>query len=100
MVYVIAQLSIHDRERYDRYTAGFMDVLRQFQGRLLVSDEAPRVVEGTWRGDKVVVLSFADEASYEAWASSDAYRAIAADRIAASEGPVLLVRGIERPRAA
>ena len=43
MVYVIAQLSIHDRERYDRYTAGFMDVLRQFQGRLLVSDEAPRV---------------------------------------------------------
>jgi uncharacterized protein (DUF1330 family) len=46
MVYVIAQLSIHDRERYDRYAAGFMDVLRQFQGRLLVSDEAPRVVEG------------------------------------------------------
>ena len=99
MVYVIAQLSIHDRERYDRYTAGFMDVLRQFQGRLLVSDEAPRVVEGTWRGDKVVVLSFADEASYEAWASSDAYGAIAPDRIAASEGPILVVRGVERPRA-
>jgi uncharacterized protein (DUF1330 family) len=100
MVYVIAQLSIHDRERYDRYTAGFMDVLRQFQGRLLVSDEAPRVVEGTWRADKIVVLSFADEASYEAWASSDAYRAIARDRIAASDGPILLVRGVERPRAA
>ena len=36
-----------------------MEVLRQFQGRLLVSDEAPRVVEGTWRGDKIAVLSVA-----------------------------------------
>jgi uncharacterized protein (DUF1330 family) len=96
MVYVIAQLTIHDRARYDRYAAGFMDVLRQFGGRLLVSDESPRVVEGTWRGDKIVVLSFADEASFEAWSSSDAYRTIAQDRIAGSEGPVLMVRGIER----
>jgi uncharacterized protein (DUF1330 family) len=101
MVYVIAQLTIHDRERYDRYAAGFMDVLRQFGGRLLVSDESPRVVEGTWQGDKIVVLSFADEASFEAWASSDAYRTIAQDRIAATEGPILMVRGIERaPRPA
>jgi uncharacterized protein (DUF1330 family) len=96
MVYVIAQLTIHDRARYDRYAAGFMEVLRQHGGRLLVSDEAPRVVEGAWSHDKVVVLSFADEPAFEAWASSDAYRTIAQDRIAASDGPILMVRGIER----
>ena len=101
MVYVIAQLSIHDRARYERYTAGFMEVLRQFGGRLLASDESPRVIEGAWSHDKIVVLSFADEPAFEAWASSDAYRTIAQDRIAASEGPILVVRGIDRtPRAA
>ena len=100
MVYVIAQLSIHDRARYDRYAAGFMDVLRRYGGRLLVSDESPRVVEGAWSHHKVVVLSFADEPAFEAWMTSDAYRTIAEDRIAASEGPILVVRGIERtPRA-
>jgi uncharacterized protein (DUF1330 family) len=96
MVYVIAQLSIHDRTRYDRYAARFMDVLRRYGGRLLVSDESPRVIEGAWSHDKVVVLSFADEPSFEAWASSDDYRTIAEDRIAASEGPILVVRGVER----
>ena len=97
MVYVIAQLTIHDRARYDRYAARFMAVLQQFDGRLLASDESPQVVEGRWDHRKVVLLAFADQAAFEAWAGSEAYQAIAQDRIAASEGPVLVVRGIERP---
>jgi uncharacterized protein (DUF1330 family) len=51
-------------------------------------------VEGRWERDKVVLLSFSDRSAYEAWASSEAYQRIAQDRIAASEGPVLVVRGI------
>lgn len=96
MVYVVAQLTVHDRERYNRYAAGFLAVLQQYGGRLLANDEAPEVVEGTWDRDKVVLLSFADRAAFEAWASSDAYKAIAGDRIAASDGPVLLVKGFGR----
>ena len=71
-----------------------MGVLRQHGGRLLASGEAPEVVEGRWERDKVVLLSFADRGAYEAWASSEADQRIAQDRIAAAEGPVLLVRGI------
>jgi uncharacterized protein (DUF1330 family) len=33
--YVIAQLSIHDRARYDRYAAAFLPTLQPFGGRLL-----------------------------------------------------------------
>jgi hypothetical protein len=33
MVSVIAQLTIHDRRRYDRYAAGFLAVLRKLSGR-------------------------------------------------------------------
>jgi len=93
MIDVVAQLTIHDRERHQRYTAGFMAMLKRYGGRLLASDGAPELVEGRWEGDKVVLLSFADRSAYEAWAGSEAYQHIAQDRIAAAEGPVL-VRGI------
>ena len=83
MVYVVAQLIIHDRERHQRNTAGFMAVLKQHQ-----------VLEGSWERDKVVLLSFADRSAYEAWARSEGYQRIARDRIAATEGPVLRMRGI------
>jgi uncharacterized protein (DUF1330 family) len=94
MVHVVVQLTIHDRERHQRYTAGFMAVLRQHGGRLLASNESPEVVEGRRERDQVVLRSFADRSAYEAWASSEAHQRIARDRIAATEGPVLLVRGI------
>jgi uncharacterized protein (DUF1330 family) len=92
--YVIAQLSIHDREPYDRYAAAFFPTLKPFGGRLLAADEAPRVMEGDWARDKLVLIAFPDAASATAWAASPAYRAIAVDRLAGSEAVVLLAQGI------
>ena len=94
-VYVIAQITIHDRAAYDRYLAGFMPVLIQYGGRLLVADEAPEVVQGTWSGSKVIVLSFADRAAFQRWESSAEYRRIAVDREAGTDGVILLVRGVK-----
>ena len=79
-VYVIAQLSITDRAAYGRYQERFMGVLKRFKGRLLAADEYPIVVEGTWDRDKVVLLSFPDEAPYREWAESPDYQEIAKDR--------------------
>jgi uncharacterized protein (DUF1330 family) len=92
-VYVIAQISITDRERYNRYQARFLDVFRQFKGRLLAADEAAEVVEGEWSHEKVILMQFPDKAAFEEWAFSSAYREIAKDRRAGSEGVVLLVEG-------
>lgn len=96
VVYALAQLTIRDRERYERYVARFAAVLARYDGKLLVADEAPEVVEGVWNHDKVILLSFASEDSYAAFADSEEYRAIAVDRRAATEGPVLLLHGIRR----
>ncbi|HYG47740.1 MAG TPA: DUF1330 domain-containing protein [Allosphingosinicella sp.] len=92
-VYAVAQLTITDRTAYDRYRDGFMATLQPFGGRLLAADESPRIIEGRWPGDKVVIIAFEDEAQFDAWASSPAYVRIAADRKAGSHGPVLLIRG-------
>jgi uncharacterized protein (DUF1330 family) len=92
--YVIAQISIHDRARYDRYVAGFMPVLQRHGGRLLVADEAPEVAEGRWDRDKLIVLAFPDRAAAKAWAESPDYRAISTDRVAATDGVVLIAEGV------
>ena len=92
-VYVIAQISITDREAYNRYQSRFLDVFRQFKGRLLAADENAEVFEGKWTRDKVILMSFPDKESFEEWTFSPAYQEIAKDKKMGSEGVVLLVKG-------
>jgi uncharacterized protein (DUF1330 family) len=92
-VYVIVQLKMTDRAAYDRYQARFFDVFRKFSGRLLSADEHPAVVEGRWERDKLVLMSFPDEAAFHAWADSPEYVEIARDRKAGAEAVVLLAKG-------
>jgi uncharacterized protein (DUF1330 family) len=93
-VYAIAQLTITDRATYDRYQAKFMGVMKRFQGRVLAADESPGVVEGTWDRQKVVLLSFPDEAAFQEWAESPEYLEIAKDRKAGSDAVIPQVKGI------
>jgi len=92
-VYAIAQLKMTDRTAYDRYQARFFDVFRKHNGRLLAADEHPRVLEGTWPHDKLVMMSFPDEASFLAFSNSPEYEDISRDRKAGAQATVLLVKG-------
>ena len=92
--YAIAQLRIHDQAPYERYVAGFMPVLRQYGGRLVVADGAPEVAEGEWTGNRVVVLAFDDRDAFHTWINSPEYQEIVKDRWAAAETTILLVRGV------
>jgi uncharacterized protein (DUF1330 family) len=65
-VYAIVQLRITDRTAYDRYQARFFDVFKNFSGRLLSADESPALLEGAWDRDKLVLMSFPDEAAFRA----------------------------------
>lgn len=94
-VYAVAQLRFSDREAYDRYQARFMDVFTRFSGQLLAADEDPRVIAGRWEREKVVIMSFPDEAAFWAWSGSPEYREISRDRLAGADSLVLLVRGID-----
>jgi uncharacterized protein (DUF1330 family) len=93
-VYALAQISIHDRARYDRYVARFMEVFQQFEGRLLAADESPVVVEGDWPHQKAILMAFPSRAAFERWAGSPAYQEISKDRVAATTGTVLLIAGL------
>ena len=56
-VYFMAQINIHDRERYAQYEAGFMQILNGHGGSLVAVDDAASVVEGSWLGNRTVLLT-------------------------------------------
>ncbi len=94
-VYIIAQLKFTRRENYDRYASRFWDVFKKFKGALLVSDEKPTVLEGSWERNKVVVMSFPDDAAAREFRESPEYKEIAVDRKAGADAIVLSVRGLQ-----
>jgi uncharacterized protein (DUF1330 family) len=93
-VYAIAELKFTDRDAYNRYQAAFMKVFQRYSGTLLAADEAPRVVEGQWDREKVVLVSFPDEAAFREWAESPDYQQISEDHRAGADTVVLLVQGL------
>ena len=92
--YAIAQLNIHDPERYGRYVEAFMPTLNRYGGKVLAADTAPLVVEGQWPFQKLVLLAFDDADAFHRWEASPEYQAIVAGRKEGAAGPVILVRGV------
>jgi uncharacterized protein (DUF1330 family) len=94
-VYIIAQIDIHDRAEYDKYSAGFLDVFAKYQGELLVVSEDPIVVEGTWPYTRTVVIRFPTAEEAQRWYASPEYQAIAQHRFRGSKGNAVLVEGLD-----
>tara|TARA_A100001015_G_scaffold275023_1_gene331922 strand:+ start:125 stop:523 length:399 start_codon:yes stop_codon:yes gene_type:complete len=96
-VYLIAQINIHNRERYAQYEAGFMEIFAQYGGEMLAVDEAPTVLEGQWPHTRTVLIRFADKVSADAWYKSDAYQQLARHRWEASVADVAILQGVSAP---
>ena len=91
--YFIAQITIHDRERYQRYLDGADAVLARHAGEVVVVDDSPAVLEGKWPGTRTVVLRFRDEADARRWYESPEYQDLVQHRHQASEANIVLVQG-------
>lgn len=93
-VYLIAQITIEDRDRYAKYESGFMDIFSQYKGTVLSVDEAPETLEGQWNCTRTVLVEFPTKDEALAWYKSDAYQALAQHRFAASDGCIVMINGI------
>lgn len=92
--YLIAQIEIADRNEYAKYEAGFVDIFKKYDGRVLGFDESPEVLEGEWDYTRTVLIEFPSEESALAWYRSDEYQALATHRFAASTANTVLIKGI------
>lgn len=93
-VYVVAELTITDRDRYAQYEAGFMEIFERHGGALLSVDEDPEVLEGEWPHTRTVLIEFPDRDAAMAWYRSEDYQALAQHRFAASTGNIVLVKSL------
>mgnify|MGYP000383059140 FL=1 len=93
-VYIIARFKIHDRSEYDKYSAGFSEVFKKFDGKMLSIDEDPYVLAGVWDDTRSVIIEFPSKESALAWVNSDGYQAIAKHRNAGSTANSVLVEGL------
>lgn len=94
-VYFVVQVKIKDRAAYERYSNAFMDVFEKFKGTILAADFEPKVLDGNWDRDRLVLMSFPDQSALMEWLTSAEYREIAVDRVAGAETIALLAQGIE-----
>ncbi len=79
-VYILNNMTIHDRAEYDRYLRAFMGVFRKYQGEILAAVDAPAPVEGEWPYDRTILLRFPSREEALRWSESPEYREIARHR--------------------
>jgi uncharacterized protein (DUF1330 family) len=99
-VYIVNNMTIHDRAAYDAYLREFMAVFRQFNGEVLAAQEAPVAIEGQWPFDRTVLLRFPSRADAQAWSGSPQYQAIAKHRIAGTRSNVVMLDSVAPHRKA
>ena len=92
-VYIVSQLTIHDRSKYDEYESGFTEVFDKYDGQMLSVDEEPTVLAGKWEATRSVIIEFPSKRSAIAWLMSDEYQAISKYREAGSTANSILVKG-------
>jgi len=93
-VYLINNMTIHDRAEYDTYLRAFMAVFRRFDGRVLVAQDAPSPLEGAWPYDRTIILSFPSREEALRWYESPEYRAIVVHRFNGTNSNVVMLDGL------
>ncbi len=93
-VYVIAQVDILDPVEYKNYIKGFRAMFGGYKGEVLVVDEAPQILEGTWPCTRTAVIRFDDEAEAKRWYNSPEYQAAAMFRFKSAKTNLILARGL------
>lgn len=91
--YVIAHVKVNDPQEYQNYISGFMEVLKLFEGRVLVATDDVEVLEGEWPGGRTIVMEFPSVERAREWHESGQYRKIALHRFRAATTSMVLVNG-------
>ena len=91
--YFVAQISIHDRNEYQKYLDGHDEVFSKYKGRILAVDESPELVEGEWPYSRTVLISFPDAREAKRWYESAEYQELVKHRHQASDANIVLLGG-------
>jgi len=80
--YFVANIKIHDEAEYQKYLNDVDSVFDKYNGKYLILDDNPKVLEGEWVYSRFVLIQFPDKESLEKWYYSEEYQAILKHRLA------------------
>lgn len=93
--YIIVQLRFNDEKCFREDQQRFARIFRQAGARLLAADDSPELLEGSWTGDRVVMIEFGTISRATAFLKSEAYRRLTEERSVAADTTSLFVKGLE-----
>ncbi|HEY5626300.1 MAG TPA: DUF1330 domain-containing protein [Dehalococcoidia bacterium] len=94
--YVVAEVNVHDLEKYMTYASKVGATVGNFGGKISAANEAD-VREGSLPFTRTIIGEFPDAAAASAWYESEEYREILPLRLEATSGTLLFVEGIAMP---
>jgi uncharacterized protein (DUF1330 family) len=91
--YFVAQISINDRDEYEKYLEKADEIFSCYKGEYLAVDESPTPLEGEWNYTKSVLIKFNSKHDFEEWYYSDEYQKILKHRLNAARCDTILIEG-------
>ena len=95
--YVIANYTIHDQEKYEKYPPAVMPTIQQYGGKMLVVERDAKAKGSPHQ--VLIVIEFESVQAAQRWYESPEYAAIKHYREEASDGWVVLVPSFEMPES-
>ena len=95
--YVILTEAVRDRAGIDAYGRAAGPSMVSGGASVLAADAQPEVLEGSWHGDRTVVLEFDSVEAARAWYESAEYQKAKPLRQAAADTNAVIVAGFETP---
>jgi uncharacterized protein (DUF1330 family) len=99
--YMISQVTVTDKDKFDQYIAKTRGVAAKFGARPLAIGMQPKVLNGESDGHQMVfVIEFESMEKLDAWHHSDDYKAIVTLREEGSDQRMMAYEGMDmRPPA-
>jgi uncharacterized protein (DUF1330 family) len=80
-VFMVANLEIHDADRYRSYEKGFFPILKKHGGEFFTVDDDHRTLEGSAPpSGRLVLFRFPSESAAQAWFDDPEYQALSEHR--------------------
>jgi uncharacterized protein (DUF1330 family) len=95
--YVIFTENIRDEAGISVYAQQAVPTIIQAGGRILVVDDAPKLIEGSWHGKRTVVIEFDSVEAARNWYRSPKYQGVVGLGHAAADSNVAVVVGFKTP---
>jgi len=92
--YVVVEVEVQDRERYESYKQMVPASLAAYGGRFIVRGGRAESLEGEWTPERIVILEFPTVEQAKAWWSSAEYAEAKGLRQATARTQMIVVEGV------